>query len=168
MKPGQSGFTLIEMVVVLAILAMTTLLVLPRLPDTSGVSLKTSARTLATTMRYVRDQVAVTRLPHRFRFFPGEGKISVTTLPPGGTEKPSDDPFLGRPILSDGITVSDVQIPRLGKVSSGELMVDIGPAGFGEVTVIHLRESGGKQMTVTAFPFGGQIKAEDGYMEVAP
>jgi general secretion pathway protein H len=168
MRQRQAGFTIIEMVVVLVILAMTALLVLPRLPDTSATRLKTSARTLATTMRYLRDQSAVTRMPHRFRFFPGEGKIALTILPPGGVEKLSEDPFLRKQLLADGITVVDIQLPSLGKISNGEVTVDLGPAGVAEVTTIHLRESGGKQMTVTAFPFGGQIKVEEGYREVSP
>jgi general secretion pathway protein H len=168
MRQREAGFTIIEMVVVLVILAMTALLVLPRLPDTSGTRLKTSARTLATTMRYLRDQAAVTRMPHRFRFFPGERKITLTILPPGVAEKSPDDPFLKREILAEGITVVDIQLPSLGKISSGEVTVDLGPAGVAEVTTIHLRESGGKQMTVTAFPFGGQIKVEEGYKEVLP
>ncbi|MBT0664032.1 type II secretion system GspH family protein [Geobacter pelophilus] len=167
MKHSQGGFTLIEMVVVLVILAMTMLLVLPRLPDTSGAALKRSARTLASTMRYVRDQVTVTRLVHRLRFLPGEGKITITTLPPGGTETSSQDPFLNRQILVDGVTVSDIEIPRLGKVSSGELIIDIGPAGVADITLIHLKGAEGRQMTVTAFPYGGQVKVEEGYREIS-
>jgi general secretion pathway protein H len=167
MKRSQGGFTLIEMAVVLVIIAMTMLLVLPRLPDTRSAALKRSAKTLASTMRYVRDQVAVSRLVHRLRFLPGEGKVTITTLPPGGTETGSKDPFLNRQILSDGVTVSDIEVPRLGKVNSGEVIIDIGAAGVAEITLIHLKESGGKQMTVTAFPYGGQVKVEEGYREIS-
>lgn len=165
MTTRQAGFTLIEMVVVLAILAMTALLVLPRLPDTREASLKSSARALATTIRYVRDQALLKRLPHRLRFTAGEGRIAVTTLPPGGTEAPANDPFLARRILADDITVSDVTTPRLGRVASGEISMDIGLRGIAEATIIHLREPGGKEMTVIAFPFGGQVKVQDGYQE---
>lgn len=168
MKRTQRGFTLIEIVVVLAILAMAVLLVLPRLPDTGEASLKASARRLAATLRYARDQSAVSRLPHRIRFFPGTGKIAITLLPAGGTEQTPDDPFLQRELLSDGIKVIDIQSPRFGKVTHGEMSIDLGPAGVPEVTVIHLRESGGKQMTLTAFPFGGKIRIEEGYREVIP
>ncbi|GAM08763.1 hypothetical protein OR1_01037 [Geobacter sp. OR-1] len=168
MKHGQGGFTLIEMAVVLVIIAMTVLLVLPRLPDTSGAALKKSARTLASTIRYVRDQVTVNRIAHRLRFFPGEGKITITTLPPGGTETSPKDPFLNKQILADRVTVTDVEVPRLGKVNSGEVAVDIGAAGVAEITTIHLKESGGKQMTVIAFPYGGRVTVEEGYREVTP
>ena len=164
----QSGFTLIEIVVVVTILAMTALLVFPRLPDTREAALKSSARTLATTIRYVRDQALLKRLPHRLRFTAGEGNIAVTTLPPGGTETPSEDAFLRRRILGDDIIVSDITTPRLGKVASGDTFIDFGPAGISETLIIHLREPQGNQMTVIAFPFGGQVKVESGYRELGP
>jgi len=162
----SAGFTLIELVVVLAILAMTTLLVWPRLPDTRAAALKGSARALATTVRYVGDQVITTRLPHRLRITPGSGEIRVVTIPPGGTESRPSDTFFNRRILADGVTVVDVQIPRLGTVSTGEVLLDFGPAGLADIATIHLRESGGDQMTVTIFPFGSRVKVQEGYQEV--
>ena len=165
MKHEQQGFTFIELVVVLAILAMVTALVWPRLPDTRGASLKSSARTLAATMRYLGEQVAVQRQPYRLRFSPGSGEISVTVITPGASETAPNDPFLNRRILAEGVTIADIQTPRLGTVGSGEVRIDIGPAGIPELTSIHLREAAGRQMTVTAYPFGGRITVRDGYLE---
>ncbi len=165
--PDSAGFTLIEMVVVLAILAMTTLLVWPRLPDSRGAALKSSARALATTVRYIGDQVTTTSLPHRLKLSPGSGKIEVVRVPPGESESRSGDTFFNRRMLADGVTVNDVQIPRLGTVSTGEVLLDFGPAGLADIAVIHLRESRGDQMTITVFPFGGRVKVQEGYQEVA-
>jgi general secretion pathway protein H len=162
----SAGFTLIELIVVLAILAMTAMLVLPRLPDTREAALKGSARALATSVRYLGDTVTTTRNPHRMRLTPGSGKIEVTVIPFGGTETPSTDTFFNRAILSEGVVVSDVQIPRMGTLNSGEVLLDFGPAGITDIAAIHLRESGGSQMTVMIFPFGGRVKVSDGYQEV--
>jgi general secretion pathway protein H len=162
----SAGFTMIEMVVVLAILAMTTLLVWPRLPDSRAAALKGSARALATTVRYIGDQVTTTRLPHRLKITPGSGEIKVVTIPPGGTESKPGDTFFNRRILADGITVVDVQIPRLGTVTTGEILLDFGPAGLADIAAIHLRGADGEQMTVVIFPFGSRVKVQQGYQEV--
>jgi hypothetical protein len=154
--------------VVLALLAMAVLMILPRLPDTGEASLRSSARALASTIRYLKDQGAVTRTRHRIRLTAGEGRIAVTSVQPGGAEENPKDPFLARPILAEGIVVSDLQVPRLGKVTRGEAIIDVGAGGTFDVAVIHLRAPEGKQMTVTVLPQGGAVKVEDGYREMLP
>lgn len=159
------GFTLIELVVVLTLLALVTLLVVPRLPDSQGTTLKSSARTLASTLRYLQDQVATTRQLYRIRLTPGTGEIRVTVVSSGGTESQPSDPFFSGPILREGITIADVQTPRLGTVTSGEVTMDIGPAGLAEVATIHLRGGNGGQMTVVALSYGGRVTVGEGYLE---
>ncbi|MSM40192.1 MAG: prepilin-type N-terminal cleavage/methylation domain-containing protein [Geobacter sp.] len=159
------GFTLIELVVVLAILALVTLLVIPRLPDSQGTALKGSARALATTLRYLQDQVATTRQLYRLRLTPGTGEIRVAVVSSDGTESDPRDPFFSGPILREGVTITDVQTPRLGTVSSGVVTMDIGPAGLAEVATIHLRGGNGGQMTVVALSYGGRVTVGEGYLE---
>jgi general secretion pathway protein H len=164
---GESGFTLIEMVVVLVILAMAAAIVIPRLPDTRGAALGSSARNLATFIRYSEDQVTLSRQPLRIRLSPGTGNISVFTVSQSGTELPPKDPFFSRPVLADGITFSDIQLPRLGTVNSGELMLDIGPAGLSDFVTFHIKNENGIEMTVMAFPVGGRVKVEEGRKEIS-
>jgi len=159
------GFTLIELVVVLALLALVTLLVVPRLPDSQTTTLKGSARSLASTLRYLQDQVATTRQLYRLRLAPGTGEIRVTVVSPNGTESAPQDSFFSGPILHEGVTITDVQTPRLGTVSSSEVTMDIGPAGLAEVATIHLRGGNGGQMTVVALSYGGRVTVGEGYLE---
>ena len=57
----QAGFTLIEIAIVMAIIGMVMLLVLPRLPTSDQENLKISARTLASTLRYMQERAATSR-----------------------------------------------------------------------------------------------------------
>ncbi|HEY5523359.1 MAG TPA: prepilin-type N-terminal cleavage/methylation domain-containing protein, partial [Desulfuromonadaceae bacterium] len=53
---SRAGFTLIEIMVVLVIIGMVMMLVLPRLPSSDQENLKISARTLASTLRYIQER----------------------------------------------------------------------------------------------------------------
>ncbi len=57
----EAGFTLIEIVVVMVIIGMVMMLVLPRLPSSDQENLKISARTLASTIRYMQERAATSR-----------------------------------------------------------------------------------------------------------
>jgi general secretion pathway protein H len=57
----QAGYTLIEIAIVMAIIGMVMLLVVPRLPSSDQENLKISARTLASTLRYLQERAATSR-----------------------------------------------------------------------------------------------------------
>lgn len=165
---SNPGFTLIELVVVIALLAMAALLVFPRLPDTGTAALKGSARSIASTIRYLFDRGAETGRPYRLRFTIGSSEARVAEIRPDGVEIEPSDPFLSRRIIADGVTVTDLQTPRAGKTTAGEVALDFAPAGVAEPATIHLRGGDGGEMTVTVFPYGKRVTVVEGYRELAP
>ncbi len=50
-----------------------------------------------------------------------------------GEEVSPEDPFFSRKIMADGVSIEDVEIPRLGKLGEGIVNVDFGVAGLGEI-----------------------------------
>lgn len=162
---SSSGFTLVELVVVVTLLAMAALLVFPRLPDTGGAALKGSARSVAATVRYLFDRVAETGRPHRLRFTVGTGEVRIAELRSDGMESAPTDPFLSRQVIADGVVVKDLQTPRLGKVSDGQVALDVGPAGIAEPATIHLLSIGGKEMTLEISPYARRVIVTEGYRE---
>ncbi|MEI6306150.1 MAG: prepilin-type N-terminal cleavage/methylation domain-containing protein [Deltaproteobacteria bacterium] len=162
---NRNGFTLIEIAVVLAIIAMALMLVIPRLPSTEHENLKTSARTLAATLRYMQERAATMGTPYYLRMEPGTGLVKVQQNAADGSKKNAEDPLLQQKPIKEDIVIADVVIPRLGKLTDGEVSLDAGIGGIRDFAAIHLRSPDGTFWTVMAFPAGGKVKVFQGYQE---
>ena len=168
MKKSSYGFTLIEIAVVLAIISMVMLLVLPRLPSSDQENLKISARTLASTLRYLQERAATTRTSYYLTLAPGTESVKIQEIGLDGNAKEPADPFLQKSPVKDGISIADVRIPRLGKINASELRLEVGMGGVRDFVTIHLCSTGGQFWTVMVFPSGGKVKVYEGYLEEPP
>jgi general secretion pathway protein H len=164
---NRRGFTLIEIVVVLAIIAMVMMLVIPRLPNSERENLKISARTLASTLRYMQDRAATARTAYYLLMEPGTDMVKVQEAAADGSQKEPGDPLLQQRPVKQGIVVADVVVPRLGKMSDGQVRLEVGMGGLRDFTTIHLQSPDGSFWTVMAFPSGGKVKVYEGYREEA-
>jgi len=164
---NRRGFTLIEIAVVLAIIGMVMMLVIPRLPSPDSENLKISARTLASTMRYMQDRAATGRTTYYLRLEPGTDSVQVLEAAADGSEKKPDDPLLRKRPVKEGIIVADVIIPRLGKINDGQVRLEVAAGGLRDFVAIHLRSADSRFWTVMAFPASGKVKVYDGYREEA-
>lgn len=162
---SRSGFTLIEIVVVMVIIGMVMMLVIPRLPSSDSENLKISARTMAASLRYLQERAATTGAGYYLTFEPGSDVLKVFEVAADGSGRAPSDPLLQKPLLKEGILVADVVVPRLGKVVEGQLRLDVGMTGLRDFVTIHLRSPEGKFWTVMAFPAGGKVKFYEGYQE---
>lgn len=164
----RSGFTLIEIAVVMVIIGMVLMLVVPRLPSSDQENLKISARTLASTLRYMQERASTSRVGYFLELAPGTESVKIIEVGGDGSTKEPTDPLLQRSPVKGGITVADVRIPRIGKVSDGQFRVEVGMGGLRDFVTIHLRSVNGQFWTVMAFPSGGKVKAFEGYLEDPP
>jgi general secretion pathway protein H len=160
-----SGFTLIELVVVITVLSLVVLLVIPKFPETKSARLRSSARSFAAAVRYLGDRAVTVKISYRMHLNLADGTVSVNRINASGEEAPTDDPFLSRGFLADGVVVEDVELQRLGKVVEGEVTIDFGGSGLEEFMIIHLRGAGSAHFTVMAFPQNGKVKVLEGYKE---
>ncbi|MBU5614271.1 pilus assembly FimT family protein [Geomonas azotofigens] len=163
---GQAGFTLLELMVVIFIIALAAAIVLPRLPEPESTRLKSSARNLASGLRFLNDQAIITKKVYRLHLHLGENTTRITELSPSGEELQPGDQFMGRRLIEEGIDIEDVNLPTLGVVTEGEVIVPFGPGGVADGVTIHLK-GGEKHYTVTANPSGGKVTVQDGYQEVS-
>lgn len=163
----RRGFTLMELVVVLAVVGMVLALVLPRLPRPQSEDLRSSARGLAATLRYLQDRAVTGRATYVVRMEPGTERLAVLQLSNDGSEQAPDDPLLARNPLKEGIVVADVVLQRRGTISEGEVRLAVGAGGIREFVSIHLRSADGSAWTVMAFPSGGKVKDYNGYRREA-
>lgn len=162
----RSGFTLIELMVVLVLLSLTAALIVPRLPSTEAMELKSSARSLASLLRYLGERSIGSKNIYRLHINFKENSIKVTRKLANGDEIPPEDPLLSRKALAEGIVITDLQSPRLGTVAEGEVLIDFGAAGLSEFLTLHLHSPKGESFTVTGYPQGGKVKVLSGYQEV--
>lgn len=160
------GFTLIELLVVLVILSITAALVVPQLPSSDAMDLKSSARSCASLLRYLDERSTGSKNIYRLRVNLSENSIKVTRKLASGDEIPPDDPLLSRNVLATGIVIADLQSPRLGTVTEGEVLIDFGGAGLSEFLTLHLHSPKGESFTVSGYPYGGKVKVLSGYQEV--
>ena len=163
-RQAPVGFTLIELAVVLLILSITAMLVMPRLFPGDDAALKSSARTLASTLRYLQDRAIATRSNFNLKFQFPDGTIAVNTVTDTGEEGAADDGALRDRILAEGVSVEDVVLNSLGRINDGEVIVRVGMAGLQELLTVHLKSRGGTY-TVIAYPVSGKVRIEEGYRE---
>ena len=150
--------------VVILIIAVAAALVIPRLPAPEGTRLKNSARNLATGIRFLNDQAIITKGVYRLQLSLADNSTRISKISASGEELPPDDQFMNRQLIEEGISIEDVTVPQLGKVSEGEVSIPFGPGGNPDGITIHLK--GGEQhFTIIAYPAGGRVKVLEGYQE---
>lgn len=162
---NRKGFTLLELVVVLVILAGVAALALPRITALFDNDVRASARTTATLLRYLEERAIVGRTSYRLKVDLNEQQIRVVQLSGLGEEQAPDDPFLARNPLSGATRIADLTSARLGKVTSGTVSIPYGPGGLAEPLLLRLGETSGRQYTVQALPVNGSVKIAEGWLE---
>lgn len=154
----QRGFTLLEIALVLAIVAILVGLAIPRLPSLGRTDLEASADRLATTMTYLADEASLRGRIYRLRLDLDDEMWTVAALAPfapmeDGTTRPefhedTSDPLAGGIALPDGVFL-DVVLDRDGSTGSGERDVFFLPEGLTESLDVRLAEEGGTTIVVT-------------------
>ena len=165
---SRKGFTLIEIMVVVVIISMVLMIVIPILPSSDQNNLKNSGRTLASTLRYLQERAAASGTGYSLTMMPGTEQMKISEVRGDGSRVEPKDPLLQKSPIIGGIVVADVRIPRLGKITEGEIRVDVGVGGIREFVTIHLQGSPGQFWTVMAYPSGRKIQQFPGYLEDVP
>ena len=163
-----AGFTLMELVVVIALLSLVAIIVFPRLSVSRTAELQRSARQLAATVRYLQDRAIATKTGYQLHLVLGGNTVAVKQLLPDGSVVEPGDPALRGPLLATGVIVSSVSTPRGGTRSAGEAVIPFGASGIGEFTAIHLKGADAAVVTVMSYPSSGRVTVVEGYREEAP
>ena len=160
----ESGFTLIELAIVVLLLGLFSALVIPRLPGVGADGLKSSARRIAGTVKYFFNEAALSGRPHRLEYNLDEGTFRVRRIEVDGevvelSGTGKEQRLKGR------VRFKDIDIPGRGSFSQGEVVTEIQPVGWMEETVVHLEEEGGRTLTLRIMPYTGTTEVFDGYRE---
>jgi len=161
-RPGQSGFTLLELGVVLTLLALFSLLTIPLFGGTRANKLAYSARCLNGTIKYLFNEAALTGREHRLICNLDRGTYSARILDADGEVVTLSG--IGRETeLAGDVRFRDLQLPDRGTVTTGEVTVRIHPAGWVEETSVHLEDGRGNALTLHVMPLTGTAEIFEGY-----
>lgn len=161
---NQGGFTLLEIVIVVTVLALVVGITLPRMPDIGGTRIDRSARKVSAALILARSRAVSLRRYYRVDLDLGEHSIGLSYFGPEGTFIEDDDV---RPVILGEGHLADVVTGRGGKVLEGEGGIHISPRGQVEPSLVHLEDDRGRLRTVVPATFGGRIDISDGYIELA-
>lgn len=163
-KSNNNGFTLIELAVVILIIGLFAGLTVPLISGAIDDGMRSSARRLVGTVKYLYNEAALKRMEHRLIFNVDEGTYRAQRLEANGDVV--DIEGLGRSRSLKGETrFQDVQVTGRGRWSSGEVTMGIHPGGWLEETIIHLHNGQEKVLTLRVMPFTGSTEIYEGYRE---
>jgi len=147
----RSAFTLIELVIVIFIISLTTALIVPNLWETGKRGLRSEAKRIASTLRYVNDEAAGKKQTYTLRVNIGEGSWGYESENETRSFKVKKD-----------IVFRDIIIPSLGMITTGEAALSFGPLGPEEPITLHLSRDK-FEYTVIFNHLNGRAKVYEGY-----
>ena len=160
----QSGFTLIELGVVILLISLFTLISIPLFSHTGRGDVQASARRLSGTVKYLFNEAALTGLEHRLIYNLDRGSYRALTLEADGSLV--DVGGVGKTTaLQRGVRFIGLTLPGRGTFSSGEVTVRIHPTGWLEETIVQLADDGGNALTLRMNPLTGSTEIFEGNRE---
>jgi len=148
----KGGFTLVELIIVIFIISLTTALIMPNLWDSGERALKSEAKRISNTLMYIYDEAAGKKQTYTLKIDLNGDTFSYES------EKESRN-FR----MKENIRFKDVIIPSLGEVSFGEIIYQFGPMGPEEPITLHLIKDD-SQYTVMFNHINGRAKIREGYL----
>ena len=154
----ERAFTLLEVVVVLAVAGLALTLVVPRLGDREALELAADARRLADTLDYLRERAILGGVPMRLvldvdagRWSPGRAGRDTTAVDAGPS--PLERPATLRPRIHLRAVFAGGALARAGIVA-----LDVSPAGDVLPARIELADEHGRTATVLLPPAGARAR----------
>ena len=160
----EEGFTLLEILIVVAVLTLFVGLAVPRLPDMAGTRIHQNARKISLILQLARSRAVTLRRYYRVDMDLETNGVSVSYYGPEGTYIPDDE--VRQVSLKDGI-IADVVNSSEGKVLEGTGWIRISPRGYIEPSLIHIKDEQEREMTITPSPVSGRVRIREGYAEFA-
>ncbi len=148
---AKHGFTLVELIIVILIISLTTALVMPKLWDRGDSALKSEAKRISNTLMYIYDEAAGKKQIYALKIDFNADSFSYASEKESRSFK-----------MKDNIRFKDVIVPSLGEVSIGEILYQFGPMGPEEPITLHLIKND-REYTVMFNHINGRAKIREGY-----
>lgn len=137
------GYTLFELIVVIAILSLFFALAIPSFSKLGEKKLHTDAKRLASMLRYINDSAVASKETLKIRM-----DFKLKRMEYVGPDGPRSEVFED---------ITGIELPSRGNVTEGELTLFFPPTGAAENIGIHLSDEGGS-MTVVFNSISGRTR----------
>lgn len=164
-KQIHSGFTLVELAVVIIVLGIMIALVIPRLGELGEANLKRSARHITGMVRFLRDDAQAKKTVYRLRFDIQGGRYWAEALT-ATAEKTEEFKRLQSVMVNEGSLSGQTAFKDVKAGSHpDDPYILFTPDGWVEKSFIHLRDGDGKEFTLIVKPLTGDTELREGYVE---
>jgi len=162
---NRRGFTLVELLVVIALIGMVLVLAVPTTRDAMTVNnLKKTSRQLVGLMRQLRTDAVRDQLDYILVLnIPG---ASYHVIASDMTPEKQNDLKKNAKKFPAGVAVLDIINPKNEKIAAGEVRIKFGRNNVGPPLVIHLVEDEDR-MTLVVNPFLGITAVYDQYADIS-
>ncbi len=160
----KSGFTLIEIVTVLALISLTLLIVVPRIPN----ALFTDETKKASRWLITKVQVLKVRAAREQKRYALHIDISIKKMWLSNDGKSNEELLAAERKgfkLPPNMRIIDVEFPDNKIISSGQTEIFFYPKGYSDQAVIHL-ENKEKQISFRIEPFLSTVKLFEEYVSL--
>ena len=156
---NRSGFTLIELVVVIVVLSLVSVISLPLLTASGDGAERLMVRRLAGTVKHLYNEATLTRDEHLLVFDLGRNSISSFRLHSrSGTNEKEQ---LGRELSLDPLKVTQVDVAGKGSFRIGQVAVRIFPLGWMEPIRLFVAKESGAEFELEFSPLTGAVTVDD-------
>jgi general secretion pathway protein H len=159
------GFTLIELIIVLIVLAAVLTITFPRMEGFfSGGYLKSTSRRLVGTIRYLHDRAATTGKRLCLCYDLDENEYWIEEENEEGEFEELKTVLGRKEALPAGIEFLDIITPE-GKINSGQTLTLFFPQGYVTKSIIHLQNEKEEVQTLLVKGSMGQVTVYEEYVE---
>ncbi len=152
---NRSGFTLIELMVVIVILSLVSFISMPLLANRGDGDERLKLRRVAGTVKQLYNEATLTRDEHLLTFDLDRNSLLAFRLraSSGAVEK---EPF-GREVMLAPLQIEQIDVKGKGTFRTGQVSVRVFPLGWMEQTHLLVRHENGDEVQLAFSPLTGAV-----------